>query len=350
MGTLRIVVNDIAASSGGALSVLEDFYKKIIENNDENEWIFLLNDFYFEETNNIQIIKYSNLKKSWIKRLLFDLITGKHKVNKLNPDLYVSLQNTSTLGLRCPQIVYLHQGIPYQEDVNFSFFNRKERKLAIYQKVIGRIYNFLFKYSKAQIVVQTKWMKSALKRYVDNDIKIISPNVEITHDIEYAHKGNNFFYPASNIPYKNHNLIFESVNKLVKNGIEDFSVSLTICPTEVKNKDKYKFLGKISRERVYDLYKETVLLFPSYIETFGLPLLEAKESNSIILASDTIFSKEILGNYPNAYYFDFKNVDELYDLMKKSINGEVKYISYLKSDLSSDNDLCLYNYIVNFYK
>ena len=47
---MRIVVNDIAASKGGALTVLKDFYSCVRENDKENEWIFLLGDNLLEET------------------------------------------------------------------------------------------------------------------------------------------------------------------------------------------------------------------------------------------------------------------------------------------------------------
>ena len=47
---MRIVVNDIAASTRGALTVLKDFYNCVRENDRENEWIFLLGDDLLEET------------------------------------------------------------------------------------------------------------------------------------------------------------------------------------------------------------------------------------------------------------------------------------------------------------
>jgi hypothetical protein len=37
---MRIVVNNIAASSGGAISILIDFYDYIKAADEENEWIF----------------------------------------------------------------------------------------------------------------------------------------------------------------------------------------------------------------------------------------------------------------------------------------------------------------------
>ena len=53
---MRIVVNNIAASKGGAMTVLKDFYSCVCENDKQNEWIFLLNSKYFEETENVKII------------------------------------------------------------------------------------------------------------------------------------------------------------------------------------------------------------------------------------------------------------------------------------------------------
>ena len=48
--------------------------------------------------------------------------------------------------------------------------------------------------------------------------------------------------------------------------------------------------GYINRNEVFENMKTKVLIFPSYIETVGLPLLEAKLIGTIILASNTPFS------------------------------------------------------------
>ncbi|NRE76400.1 glycosyltransferase family 1 protein, partial [Enterococcus faecium] len=105
---MRIVVNDIAASEGGAMSVLKDFYEEVKEFGADHEWIFLLGDYYLEETPNIKVYVYPEIKKSWLKRLNFDFYFGKNIVNEFKPDIYLSLQNTATLGIKCNQYVYLH--------------------------------------------------------------------------------------------------------------------------------------------------------------------------------------------------------------------------------------------------
>ena len=65
------------------------------------------------------------------------------------------------------------------------------------------------------------------------------------------------------------------------------------------------------------LYAEATLLFPSYLETFGLPLLEARRSNGLILCSDLPFSHEILDGYGNAYYFGVNDAKLLAKYMKQ---------------------------------
>ena len=42
---MRILVNDLAASASGAMSVLKSFYQYVRENDNENEYIFLLREY-----------------------------------------------------------------------------------------------------------------------------------------------------------------------------------------------------------------------------------------------------------------------------------------------------------------
>ena len=58
-----------------------------------------------------------------------------------------------------------------------------------------------------------------------------------------------------------------------------------------------EFVGSLSREQVFDLYTKSVLIFPTYIGTFGLPIFEAILHRDIIFASDCQFSHEILYKY-----------------------------------------------------
>ena len=96
---MRIVVSDYAATptSGGTYSILEDFYNDVLQNDLGNEWIFILAGRYFPTSDNVKIVVREDLKKSKFKKLLFELGTGRRFINRYRPDVFISLQNISTV-------------------------------------------------------------------------------------------------------------------------------------------------------------------------------------------------------------------------------------------------------------
>ncbi len=319
---MRIVVNDIAASYGGAMTILKGFYEYICKNDTENEWIFLLSDNYFEETDNVKIIVRQDIKNSGIKKFLFDLFVGRKFIDDLKPDVVFSLQNIITFGVKAPQCTYIHQSLPYTKMKRFSFLKKAERVSAIYQKLIGQLIHLSAKKAD-KVIVQSRWMKEAV---VEKTGISISKIVNIMPDVEdltpYIKEGvfdkNVFFYPTADNIYKNNECIIEACRILEKEGITDFKVILTVSDGELKNlPDNIECRGRLSRADLLDQYNRTTLLFPSYVETVGLPMVEARRMNSIVLASDCPFSTEVLENYENAYFFDPFKPDELAKLMKK---------------------------------
>lgn len=321
---MRIVVNNIAANKGGAMTVLKDFYSCVLDNDKENEWIFLLSDKYFEETENIKIITLPAIKRNPLKKVLFDFITGRKYINKLKPDVVFSMQNIMTFGVKAPQIVYLHQSIPFQRAKKFSFLKGNERKLAFIQYFIGSILKLTVKKCDS-VIVQTKWMKEAVTdicKVKEDKIFQIPPNVKnISHlKEENVFSKENFFYPTAPSLYKNNKCIFDACEILKKEGIA-FNTVLTLPPE--KSAEGIECIGRIPYEEVISYYNKSTLLFPSYIETFGYPLTEARKMGSIVLASDCAFSREALENYENAYFFNPFDAKELAALMKKVINGEI---------------------------
>ena len=171
---MRIIVNDIAASQSGALTVLKSFYEYVKEHDKENEYVFLLSDRYLKETERIKVCICKNVKKNGFEKLRFDFITGKRFIEKLHPDYVLSLQNIITFGLKCRQGVYIHQAIPFQNTKKFSFLKKSERVYAVYQYLIGGIIKKSIKKSD-DVFVQTEWMKKSVKACIEKaDAQIIT--------------------------------------------------------------------------------------------------------------------------------------------------------------------------------
>lgn len=329
---MRIIVSDYAASptSGGTFSILEDFYRDVLENDSENEWFFILGGRYFPTSDNVKIIVRQDLKQHKLKKLLFELGSGRRFINQYHPDVFISLQNISTVGVQSPvKIVYLHQSIPFYQAHRFSFLKSKERVVAFYQRLVGKVIKYSLSKELPTTVVQTNWMKNALlqqTKLTADQIETVSPRVPIIDDNRrYANQQHAFFYPATNYIYKNHDVILKAVQLLNQHGTTDFTVSFTLTadqfPTHSQN---IKLMGFVSRRQILKMYEDHVLIFPSYIESYGLPMLEAAQKADLILAADMEVAHEVLANYPNVYYFDYRDPAALAKLMQGVIDGKLK--------------------------
>lgn len=327
---MRIVVNDIAASEGGAMSVLKDLYDDVVSNHDNIEWVFLLGNNYLKETENIKICTYPEIKKNWYRRIWFELFAGAKVINNMNPDIYISLQNTATIGVKSAQYVYFHQVIPYQQTVNFHLLRKNESLLWIYQHIGKRVYNFLFKHTHSTIIVQSTWLARKMKTILKNNVIVSRPNFVINmgevQDGDVSNEGLVvFFYPTSDQRYKNLDVVFSAISYLQMKGITDFKVVLTVEQGKNKKNRNIDFVGKISRDEVYSQMNRSVLIFPSLIESFGLPLLEASAIGTYIVAADLEYAHETLGSYNNVTYFSSSDAKRLSEIMEDIIAGNIKY-------------------------
>lgn len=323
---MRIVVNNIAANDSGALTILQSFYDYLSTvDSQEHEWIFLLSDNHFEETENVKIIILDEVSKSWKNRISFDFFSGSKFIEELQPDVFISLQNTLVFGLSCPKVVYMHQAIPFQDSMKFSFLKRNERTLAIYQYLIGALIKYSVKKSDMTIV-QTNWIRNEVIRHTripEEKIMKIFPPVRDSSQYKSEHEfiPTEFFYPAAYLVYKNHQSIFDACEILNEQDVDDFNVTLTIDSKEVTKNITYA--GKIPFEKVMGMYNKSTLIFPSLIETLGLPLIEARHMGAIVLAADCPYSREVLNGYSNAYFYDPSHPEELAALMEKVMNQEI---------------------------
>lgn len=315
MPAKRIIVYDVAASSSGALSVLNDFYAEVRAYSDKSiKWTFVISTPQLEETENIKVVRVPWVKKNWLYRLFFDYFVAPRLVKRERPDKIFSLQNTLVPNTNVGQVLYLHQSLPF---VEYKFTLLESPLFWIYQNIIARfIYSSVKRADK--VIVQTHWMKDACieKTGIDSEkIVVIPPVINIVPKKFFTYENMDiptFIYPATPLIYKNHKVIIEACKQLVHEGITNFRVIFTMTGTENKlarrlkaDAEKYKlpieFVGVLKRDELFEWYSKAILLFPSYIETFGMPLLEALTHKTPIIASETPFSKEILKNY--RYYY-----------------------------------------------
>lgn len=352
---MRIVILNTAASKTGALSILKDFYEYVKINDKSNEYIFIVSDNYIEETENIKVIVRDDIKLSRIKRLKFDKFEGAKFIESLKPDVFFSMQNTAPAGYKGKTVLYVHQPLGFQKAKTFSFFKGNEREYAIYQHIICKMIDKSIKKAD-KVIVQTKWMRDAIiKKTKISKEKIVSIIPDVTIPEKFAKKIETddsacvrFFYPAGNILYKNHDVLIKAAVILKEKNINNFKIEITLNKEDLIGKtnmelveklgDTICFRGSMAREDVFNTYLNSVLVFPSYIETFGYPLMEMKVLGRLILASDEPFCHEILEGYDRVNYFNAFDERELSKLMECVIKGEINkdYNVSLENNYSSN--------------
>lgn len=133
---MHIMIFDVPAESGGALSMLHEVYEEALANEDKTiKWTFVVSKPDLKETENIKVLRFPWIKRSWIHRLYFDNFVAPKIVKRNKVDYVLSLQNITVPSVNCGQVLYVHQSLPFV-DHKFSF--RENKKLWIYQNVIGK--------------------------------------------------------------------------------------------------------------------------------------------------------------------------------------------------------------------
>lgn len=319
---MTILVIDVAAEHSGAVTVLNQFISEF-KKDPLNNYIVVLSVLKYFDYENVKFVNYDWVKKSHLHRLYFDNFVVPKLVKKLKPNKVFSLQNNAFRIDNIPQEVYFHNALPISEK-KFSFFESKS--LWIYQNIIGFIVRKSLKYADS-IKVQAEWVKEALiKEWNVNRKKIEVKRIKIEYSEtrkEYNPKA--LFYPANGGLYKNHFILLKALIPLWnKYGAPELRLTGTItdlpknCQRLLLQKNyPVHFLGRLTKDEMNEQYRTAILVFPSCIETVGLPLIEAKMNGALIIASDYQYAKEALGNYENASYFKPSDIENLTGLIEK---------------------------------
>jgi glycosyltransferase involved in cell wall biosynthesis len=317
---IRIAVFDVTADSFGALTILKEFYSHVCERDGENvEWSFIVSSGVLEKGRNanVKVVRCPNAKRSLVSRIAFEVLTVPSLLRRLRVDAILSMQNLAALAARIPQVLYVHQSLPYAHP-RFSYLRRDERNLALYADIYRMLLHLSTRCARF-VVVQSRWLRDAMiaqHGLHPARVRQCFPEVHFSPRADRApHEPNWFFYPATAFVYKNFDTVLDAVRLLRRTGLIP-KVHLTISGSEnwysrvfrqrvsrAGCSGSFVFLGQLSHEEVLSMYDRATVLFASRVESFGLPLLEARAAGAAIIASDTSFCREILDGYPAAEYF-----------------------------------------------
>ncbi len=340
---------------GGGKTLLDKFLK--LEFNQLN--IILLTDSryqfhskYVEKFSVIKVIKhsfYSRLSSEyWLKKRL------------KQGDIILCFSNLPPFfRLKGRVCVFVHNRFLI-DNVPLDGFSLKFRiRLNIQRFWIRKRAKFADSY-----IVQTASMKNLMTRIFPkkNSIHILPfsslvENDQIKEIIDYdINKINNlsFAYIATAEPHKNHKNLIDAWILMAKEGCfpklfltidkeDSLEIHSLIDYSILKYKIKIVNYGYIPHEEVMNLYKNIdALIFPSLLESFGLPLLEAKSRGLGILASELDYVRDIINPDqsfdPNSPISIVRAIERYsdYRVSNAKIFGADKFLDVV---LESSNDL-----------
>ena len=335
-----IVISAVNLVDGGPFSVLVDCLREISSSDIINRYriIALVNSIKkMPELDGVEYIEFPKAKKRYFYRFYYEYWGFKKLSKEIKPHLWLSLHDMSPRVNADIQAVYMHNVIP--------FYNPKliDWRFVPINAIWAYLYIYLYKFnvhSNNYLVVQQDWLRKEFSKklsFPKEKIVVARPR-NIVDIIEPKNRSEaavtSFFYPAYPRVFKNFEVICEAAKMLEQRGLQNFKVKLTIDGTENKYSkylvEKYSgiktldFVGLVPRERMTDMYEEaSCLLFPSKLESWGLPLSEFKPYNKPMIVADLPYAHESVGGASSINFFDPENVEELALGMEQVISNEL---------------------------
>ena len=304
-------------------------YKKYIFKSDKIEWLFV------------------NNKSEYFRKFVLaaSLITGKKPINykwDINkygkkPDLIITQESLFSYQMGIKFIGFIG-------DVMYKYF-KNLGEYSFKRRFIRDLSTKLIINKSSGIVVDSNYSSNDLQRFFNGNkskIKVvplcIPPHInklsnsnkdpkKILMQNKYKLPSKYLFYPSQYWEHKNHINLINAVNQaklsknitinLVLSGSDDWPLFQEIRKTidSLSLQNQVITLGYVSDEDIITIYKKSRgIIYPSYGDYTGIPIVEAMYFGKPIAAANTFAIPEQVGNA--GILFDPHNIN---DMMEKMI-------------------------------
>jgi glycosyltransferase involved in cell wall biosynthesis len=308
--------------------------KRITEANKDVHFVFLFDRHFDEEflfSDNITPIvvspqaRHPFLYYAWLE------FGVKSTLNSLKPDLFLSPDGFLSLGAKCRQLPVIH-------DLNFLHNPKDTRPLT------RKYYNYFFpRFAKKATRIAT--VSEFSKKDIVENYKIDPSGIDVVYNginpefnrasellkqqtrQRFSNGKEYFVYVGSLHPRKNLSRLIKAFDEFKKESHSDMKL-LVAGPQYWGVKDIYQtlettsckddvvFTNRLSNEDLADVMASAfALTFVPYFEGFGIPLVEAMQSEIPIITSNVTSLPEIAGD--SALLVNPYEVNEIKNAMMK---------------------------------
>ncbi len=340
MKHLLIVVSAVNLRKGGTLTILRECLQTLSKMADENALrvVALVHRKELADYPGIEYIELPWSVSGWMKRLWCEYVTMYGISKKLGDiDLWLSLHDTTPRVKAKRQAVYCHNPFPFFHwHWHHLWQNYRIVCFALFSKWIYRIHI----HRNDHIVVQQQWLREAFKEMfgIAHDKIIVAPPTVhpsplTSHPSSLSPHPSPFIflYPAYPDVHKNFECTCEAARLLEEEvGTGVFELVLT-TDTHLNRYSRWlykkwggvksiRFGGFVDRDTLYNMYaRADCLVFPSQVETWGLPISEFAATGKPMLLADLPYAHETSAGSKQTAFFDANSPRELKEMMKRAI-------------------------------
>lgn len=339
-----IVVSAVTLRKGGTLTILRQCLAYLSDMAAEGSYrvVALVHRADLAHYPHIDYIEMPEIVGGWGKRLWCEYVTM-HRISKqLAPvHLWLSLHDTTPWVQAERQAVYCQTSFPFLKSKwQDLYFDHKIMLFSLFTRFAYRINIHRNRY----LIVQAEWLREGFSRMFGlpkERFIVATPDrnaPEAKADGTSTGDCYTFLYASTPDCHKNFETICRA-SVLLENDLKDrrFKVIMTVSGKEnryakwlhrrwghVKSLD---FAGFMSKEMLYEKYAQAdCLIFPSRVETWGLPISEFAEFGKPMLLADLPYAHETSAGSGQTAFFDPQRADLLKKQMKRLIEGDTSFL------------------------
>ena len=347
-GKKTIGVSAVSLRKGGTLTILRDClcYLSTLAVDGHYRIIALVHKRELADYPGIRYIEMPDIIKGWSRRLWCEYVTMNRISVRIAPVyLWLSLHDTTPRVRAERQVVYCQTSFPFYK-WNWRDF-RFDYKIVLFALFTRFAYRINV-HRNDFLIVQQEWLRSGLSRLlrVKEEKFIVAPPEHkesrvVAERIERSCF--TFLYASTPDCHKNFEFVCEAVSLLEQEiGKDVFKLVLTINGQENKYSKwlhrKYgsvssiEFAGFMSKEKLFGYYHAVdCLVFPSRVETWGLPISEFMFTGKPMLLADLPYARETASGSERTAFFSLSAPELLKEQMKRLWRGDTSFLASVRT-------------------
>lgn len=327
----RIVVSAVNFIEGGPLTVLRECLAAAAAVLPADfEIIAIVNRADLINEPRVRLISIPSSKKSWFHRLYWEWWGFSRISHELKPTLWLSLHDITPRVSAARQAVYCHNPSPfYRIGLREALM---EPTFLMFNQFYALLYRLFIRRNHC-VIVQQDWLRAEfIRRMGPLPVVVAHPSFRAAERLGAPKRGPAFvfIYPALPRVFKNIETLCKATQLLVSRGVGGFEVRLTLDGSEnryarwLRNRfgdtAHVRFIGRQTKDEMAAHYGEaSAVVFPSKLETWGLPITEGKAQRLPLLVADLPYARETVGTYDLVSFFPAESAELLADLMQSMI-------------------------------